>query len=298
MKKTIPIIIIAFAALFPWRSFAAVLTIGPSANPENVAIVLNTQGQDVNAVQVHLSFNTNLFSVSSVSDGGSIINLWVENPSFSNTLGTVDLAGIIPGGEVTASGTIATITVVPKQPDITADFTFDSGQVLLNDGNGTPAALSVVMNPFMLGASGNASSALSTEAPNAFTPEIGRDPNIFNGQYFLVFSTTDQQSGIDHYDVLEVPAGTKVTSSSPWVAATSPYLLEDQTLSSDIYVRAVDTAGNFRIEEVPAEHKPSPARPLYAIEIILGSIVLLLIIVGIIRRIRQWERKRRSRGFS
>lgn len=297
MKKTL-FILIAAASFFPLRSLAAVITVGPSAtDPQTVAVTLDTQGEQVNAVELHLSFDTDLFSVSGINTGGSVIDLWVSGPSFSNALGTVDLAGIIPGGDTVASGTIATITLVPKEPEVKTGFIFDSGQVFLNDGKGTPAPLSVVINPFTLAGAGSAPPALTTKAPNAFTPEVGQDPSIFGGKYFLVFSTTDQQSGIDHYDVLEVPAGTKVTSSSPWTTATSPYLLQDQSLSSDIYVRAVDAAGNFRIEKVPAEHpRPAAPAPLYAVEAVLGAIVVLLIGAGVIRRIRQWKKRKRSRG--
>ncbi|HUC01600.1 MAG TPA: hypothetical protein VMA75_01715 [Candidatus Paceibacterota bacterium] len=295
MKKILPIFFTVAALIVPWRSFAAVITVGPSgADPQTVAITLDTQGEEVNAVEIHFSFDTDLFSVKGISTGGSVINLWVNGPSFSNTLGTVDLAGIIPGGEVTASGTIVTITLVPKLPQVRTNFTFDSGQVLLNDGKGTPAALSVVINPFTLGGAGSAPPAESTKAPNAFAPEIGQDPDIFGGSYFLVFSTTDQQSGIDHYDVLEVPAGTKVTSSSPWVTAASPYLLKDQELSSDIYVRAVDAAGNFRTEKISAAHpRPGISATLSILEAILGAIVVLLIGAGIVRRIRQWKKRKR-----
>ncbi len=285
------------ALLFPWRSFAAVLTVAPSAgNPGMVTISLDTQGQTVNAVEAHFSFDTSLFAIGSVDTAGSIINLWVSGPTFSNASGTLDLAGIIPGGETTADGVIATIAIVPKEPGVATSFTLDSAQALLNDGQGTPAALSVVSDPFATGVTMGGQTAVSTQAPNAFTPEIGQDPNIFSGQYFIVFATTDQGSSIDHYDVLEVPAGTKVTSSSVWTIATSPYRLNDQTLSSDIYVRAVDSAGNFRVEELPATQKSSKTdKTLDDVEVLLGAIVVLLIMGGIIRRIRKWKRRKRSR---
>lgn len=292
MKKTLFILIAAAASFFPLRSLAAVITVGPSAtDPQTVAVTLDTQGEQVNAVELHLSFDTDLFSVSGINTGGSVIDLWVSGPSFSNALGTVDLAGIIPGGDTVASGTIATITLVPKEPEVKTGFIFDSGQVLLNDGKGTPAPLSVVINPFTLAGAGSAPPALTTKAPNAFTPEVGQDPSIFGGKYFLVFSTTDQQSGIDHYDVLEVPAGTKVTSSSPWTTATSPYLLQDQSLSSDIYVRAVNNAGNFRVEEIPATHPaPSGTSAESDAAVILGVIMVLLIIGAGLWFFWQWKR--------
>ena len=67
----------------------------------------------------------------------------------------------------------------------------------------------------------------------------------------MAFSTTDPQSGIDHYEILE-------GSDTVWHNATSPYRLTDQSLSSNIYIRAVDGAGNFRVVELPAENSPHP----------------------------------------
>jgi hypothetical protein len=291
----------AVALVFPWRSFAAVMTVAPSpSNPDAIIISLNTQGKNVNAVEGHFTFNPAAFSISGVSDANSVINFWAQSPTFSNSVGTLDFAGIIPGGEITADGVLATITIIPTGVATTSSLTLVSGQTLLNDGKATPAPLSVVSRPFPLAIESAALTGQSAQAPDPFTPAVGQDASIFNGQYFVAFSTTDQGSGIDHYQVLEVPAGTKVaTSSTGWQTATSPYLLTDQTLSSDIYARAVDHAGNFRTEKIPAKNKKSnAARAEDEIAIIAGVvIVLLLIVLGVVRKCRTWKRKRSARNF-
>ena len=231
MKRSLFILGFVGMLFLPWRSFASVMTVRPSpGNPLAIMVHLNTEGENVNALEAHFTFDTNAFSVSSISDGGSIVNLWVETPIFSNTSGTVDFAGIIPGGESTADGTIITIMIVPKEANATTSFTLVSAQALLNDGQGTRALLSVISNPFPLLTGTAVSSTIDTQAPDPFTPEIGQEQNIFNGQYFLAFSTTDQRSGIDHYEVLEMQAGMKIGASSSWQVAASPYLLKDQTL--------------------------------------------------------------------
>jgi hypothetical protein len=124
---------------------------------------------------------------------------------------------------------------------------------------------------------------VDTTPPDPFTPEIASDSALFGGQYFLVFAATDQQSGIDHYEVRE--------GSSSWVTATSPYLLKDQTLSHSIAVRAFDKAGNFRLVRLPAEHPtpaPSPNAPFeWGIVIVLFVVLLFLIFL--------WKKRRSSK---
>src|SRR5207247_2300689 len=104
-----------------------------------------------------------------------------------------------------------------------------------------------------------------TVPPEPFEPQISRNPNIFNGKYFLSFAAQDKGSGIDHYEVCE-DIGYRIQDlgkiiarflniksyslNSCFVTAESPYQLQDQTLKSVIFVKAIDKAGNERIVKV------------------------------------------------
>jgi hypothetical protein len=271
----------------------AVLTVEPPNAAGQVAISLDTQGQDINAFSAHLSFNPAEFSISGVNEGGSIIDLWITPPTFSNSLGTLDLSGIVPGGIDTASGTIATIAIVPEENVLSGGFQVTSATVLLDDGRGTPAELSVESGPFAIATTSFAPApfAVDLQPPNPFTPEIARDPSIFNDQYFLSFAATDEGSGINHYEVLEVPTRSGGSKSSGWQVTQSPYLLKDQTLSSNIYVRAVDNAGNFRVAEVSAEHSAAASASLWArvFYVALGCAIIMVFLAAffIMRRKRK-----------
>jgi hypothetical protein len=264
---------------------AATMSIVPIAT-DTVAVVLNTDNTSINAVDVHLTFNPQVFSIRSIRNGGSIVDVWVTSPTFSNTSGTVDLSGIIPGGIVTASGTLVTMTLVPSASGLSNGFALASAQVLLNDGQGTPTPLSFSGGPFTMVVEPTGtpfgSGVVDTEPPDPFTPEIASDTSIFGGQYFLVFSTTDQGSGMAYYQVLEVPAGSSGGTLTGWQRATSPYLLHDQTLSSDIYVRAVDRAGNFRVVELPATMPHIATANSHREEIYLGVVLGILILIAIL----------------
>src|SRR5262249_47050520 len=80
---------------------------------------------------------------------------------------------------------------------------------------------------------------------------IYHDASIFDGKYFITFSTIDKQTGVDYYEVLEQDANGNIqgtTTPAIWKRATSPYLLADQSLQSAVMVRATDKAGNQRVE--------------------------------------------------
>lgn len=277
--------IAALLLLISFRSaHAAVITLGPSA------IAIDTQGQSVNAVEFHLTFDPREFLVKSIDDGGSVVDVWVVPPTFSNDAGTIDLSGIIPGGITTANGKIVSLSVIPKGPSIAKGFSLESGQVLANDGKGTPAALSIKNLPFISAVTGNTTSGPpDLTAPDVFTPQVARSSDLFNGSYFVSFAATDQGSGMDHYEVLEVPQGTGIGNIVSWQKASSPYLLTDQTLGSDIYIRAVDRAGNFRTVKIPAANPAGVSMRWWGWTALAAGFGILLVGSSLI----SWKRKKR-----
>jgi len=117
----------------------------------------------MNAASGIVSFPQDKIEVVSFSKTGSIISLWVQEPSFSNSAGTINFEGIVlnPGFTGTA-GKILNVTFRPKTTG-TANLNFYSGSVLANDGQGTNILTSMSKASFGLGG------AVST-APETTTP--------------------------------------------------------------------------------------------------------------------------------
>lgn len=246
------------------RAVAAMLTITSGT------IMLDTQRATVNAMELNLAFDPKIFFIKEVDDGGSVVDFWVQRPEFSNVSGTLNFSGIIPGGINVHQGVILRLAVVPKKVNATSGFSVVAAHVLLNDGKGTPVPLSVVNEPFMLAmpAIPETTSSFDNQSPNPFTPQIAQHPDVFGGKYFLAFAATDENSGIDYYEVRE--------GNNPWQRAASPYLLQNQTLSKDVYVRAVDNAGNSRMEEIPATH-PSIS---ISRNVVLAVLIVIILPLG------------------
>lgn len=102
-----------------------------------VSVNVVNNNQAINAISGALTFPTNLLSVKSVSKDGSIIKLWAEEPSFSNTNGTIKFEGVVLNpGFFQSKGKVLTIVFTAKASG-DASVIFSSGSVLANDGEAT-----------------------------------------------------------------------------------------------------------------------------------------------------------------
>ncbi len=115
-------------------------------------VIINTEGAPVNAAEGRLSFDASTLSVVNISRANSIFNLWTQDPSFSNTAGTIDFGGgATPPGYTGRTGTIMTITFRAKTAG-TAKVSFTNGSVLAADGRGTNVLRSMNSGAYTVGA--------------------------------------------------------------------------------------------------------------------------------------------------
>lgn len=104
----------------------------------NVSIFVNTEGNSINAVELNLKFPPSLLQVTSPTAGSSFISVWANQPSYSNTDGTLNFAGGVPGtGINTSAGLVSTITFRAKATGKAVISILGSSKVLLSDGKGT-----------------------------------------------------------------------------------------------------------------------------------------------------------------
>lgn len=263
-------------------------------------IKIDTEGQEINTAYIKFNFDSDILSFEDFSDGSSIINFWVEKPVFNNQ--AFSFAGIVPGGFRGKDGILLTIFLrAEKEGNATISFGGDS-KVLLNDGKGTSAPLEISNFEFLI--SKNASSSMfqvsrDIDPPESFKPEIIQDSNVFDGQYFLVFATKDKGSGIDYYEVKELKMtnyelrNEEALDSVGYASAESPYLLNDQKLTSVIFVKAVDKQNNQIVEILLPQHK---YMPWYKNARIWGIITLAILFVFALAIIL-WKIKKRKFSF-
>lgn len=231
--------------------------------------------ENVNALEGVIKFPTETLEVKDVNDGNSIVSFWITRPKAEN--GEISFAGAIPGGYPAFNGKLFSIEFLAKKTG-KATIGIQNAQALLNDGKGTPAQLS--LKTLVVNVSSKPTGAMTTEIqditlPESFKPIIAKDPNLFDGKYFVSFSTQDKGSGIDYYEVVE-GRGFFQPNPENWQRGDSPQVLRDQELRSWIFVKAVDKKGNERLAVLPPINIPIYQKLL---TILIGPIVIVIILV-------------------
>jgi len=102
----------------------------------NVKVYVGTDSKSINAISATVKFPSDILSLTSISKVGSIINLWAQEPSFSNGDGIASFEGVVLNGYTGNAGNAVTLIFKAKKNG-TANLSFNSASVLANDGNGT-----------------------------------------------------------------------------------------------------------------------------------------------------------------
>lgn len=251
------------------------LTMGVS---QWLSIKLDTQGANINTVGGSVTVPANLY-VAEVNSGDSFVDLWIQRPTAAQV---IPFSGVKIGG-LQGTGELFSIRVAPQKVG-SGTINFNGLTVLAHDGNGTPVAtasnginytiepaptppIQGEVKPKPTTPEGTQTPEIDTTPPEKFVPLLSRSPEIFDGQWFLVFDTTDKGSGIAKYQVRE--------GNGEFKDATSPYLILDQSLNQKLTVRAIDNAGNFRDAQVKIYRGLGAWTGIYWL---LGLLLLILLL--------------------
>ncbi len=331
MRKTSLLLGVLFIGVFYASSaHAASLYIDPafSSLSRGDAITLSVrldtdekQEECINAVDGVIKYSDNLVPVDT-SVGDSIFSMWVEQPKIDKEKHTITFAGGIPNGycgriqgDPRLTNTVVKLIfrspgfIVGGNPNgsSTAKVEFEpETTAYLNDGLGTKAQLG--MYGATLDMSDKAGPVLKddwhqevlndTAPPEQFSIDLHRDKFAFSNKYFIVFNTTDKQTGIDQYQVMEEPVSRLHAfewgrANAPWVTARSPYILKDQSLNSIIRVKATDKAGNEYIATLVPDSNMRTLSPRDMIAIGGAAFVLLILIAMILVAVRTYRKRKK-----
>jgi len=295
------LLIIAILLLSPLPMLASSLYFEPNdievGNDSNFTVDLKIDVEDcINVVEGYIGFDKEHYKFLDFITGSSILNLWVEEPQETdsekiNNEGKIYFAGGTPGGycgkipgDPGRSNVVARLVFASKNIDqgiddkVSSDIKILEGtRVLMNDGLGTedPALIKsdarVTLSKSVMPNDKAWQNEINADKtpPEPFSIELHHSSTMFDGKYNLVFYTTDKQSGVDYYEVLEIRPNEVIGEKQKrnpldyfgvgektvgWKKAQTPYLLDDQDMRSLIKVRAVDKAGNeYTVEYMPPE---------------------------------------------
>ncbi|USN92152.1 MAG: hypothetical protein H6782_04740 [Candidatus Nomurabacteria bacterium] len=293
-----------------------------------VAVRLDTDeanNECVNAIDGVLTYTDNIAPVD-VSLGSSIFSVWVETPTINKEDRTVTFAGGVPNGycgRIVGDPMLTNVVaeIVFRSPGFSvgggsseealAKLSFsDETTAYLNDGLGTKADLSTYGATVELKPQAGQSQVNDWKnqitadkiAPEEFSISVQKDNKAFSGDHFIVFNTTDKQTGIDHYEVMEEPLAQLGSfqwgrADAPWVIERSPYVLKDQSLNSIIRVKAVDKAGNEYIATlIPDESMRTISRAQVLTIAISFATLIVVVLTALV--VFYWLKRNRGRKNS
>ena len=243
-----------------------------------IDLKISTPDKSINVVDGTVLYDKSKLEIKEVSTGGSLLSLWPKPAVFSNDKGNLNFVGGVTGGFKGENGEILKIIFVAKnEGEAKIDF-FDGFSVFLNDGQGTQ--VSPWLRPFSLNISKRPAKIPLKDEWQALIEEdkvppefneaiISKDPRVFNNQYFVSFFATDKDSGIAYYEIKE--------GGRDFVKIASPYLLQDQSLTESIQIKAVDKAGNESVITPKLASVPGIPYKTYLMWIIIVLAILAFI---------------------
>ncbi|MDB5266281.1 MAG: hypothetical protein JWN89_96 [Parcubacteria group bacterium] len=143
--------------LLPYFAHAATLSILPatgsygSGDVFQASVYVSSPLEAINAVQGTISFPETNLEVVSLSKMGSIVGLWVQEPTFSNLAGVINLEGVVLNpGFIGSSGKVLTVTFRARAAG-SVPVVFSSSSVLANDGQGTNVLKGFTGSTYIIG---------------------------------------------------------------------------------------------------------------------------------------------------
>ncbi len=174
--KIVFIFIIFFC--LPYISSAATLGFSPSTVSRNIGdifsvnVYVSSPNKSANAASGIVSFPQDKIEVISLSKSNSIVNLWVQEPSFSNTQGKVNFEGVILNpGYTGIQGNVITVVFRAKSAGL-ANISFSSGSILANDGSGADILDGMGTASFVVNSGINEKVIVPANNSNKNTPTI------------------------------------------------------------------------------------------------------------------------------
>jgi hypothetical protein len=278
---TVSLSLVGCLYFFSYTAHAATLYFDPVSATLNrgdavtVAVRLDTDelsNECINAVDAVIEYGEGVVPVD-VSTGRSIFSMWVEPPKINKEDRTITFAGGIPNGycgRVAGDPRLTNVLaeIIFRSPGLQVGGGASDGKVVvgfsplttayLNDGFGTKADIRTFSTEFELLPSIGSEivdpwrDAIQADEfpPEPFSVELTYGMTAQGSKHYIVFNTTDKQSGLSHYEILEESIEEARwfsfgATTAPWVTVSGPvYILQDQSLRSVIRVKAVDKAGN------------------------------------------------------
>lgn len=280
-KIFLPFFIFSFVFLFlilPKNIFASQLTfkLVPSTGvDEKVATVevrLDPELKNLNVVEGEINFdgiNIDKLLVD-IETGGSVLTIWPTPPEYISSERLIRFAGGVPNGFNKENLLFRLRLSSFSSTDVTISSI--AGKAYLNDGMGTIE--NIFSKPLIVTLEEKDINLINKTSFDNKPPyfeyiNIGRDPNTYDGKYFVSFQAIDDISGVDKYIIKEGNTITKISNGI--------YVFRDEHRGKSITITAYDKAGNSVTTKIPAK--------FYWVKYVIIILSIIIIVLFILRKI-------------
>lgn len=252
---------------------APTLELTPVANSDEGMIVeLSLSGLEVpvNAATGEIQFWPAGTIVTAIDQSHSAFTLWPETPTYWPVDQVLRFTGGQPGGLKSSTAALFRVTLqVPAGTTLTG-AKVKHFNLLSNDGQGSRLALNQTR---LLPAKSTTPDWSQNQTVPKIKAELLHYPYMYDNRYFIAFGEDGGATTPLRYEVRE--------GSEPFVPATSPFLLRDQSLQSRVWVKAIAGADEARVIRVAGT-----GGFRFTWKLLLGLAVLAVVIIGFIKRRR------------
>lgn len=260
MKNKIIVLVLLLMPIIFWAKFVNAATLYFTPSSGNIAVgdiftanvYVNTKNAAINNAEAVINFPSNLLEIVSISKSGSVFSLWVEEPTFSNSAGTLSFNGGVPtpGFNGTAGKAFGAVFRVKKAGS--ASLIFSSAAVRANDGLGTDILDSQGSAKFILSA-GAVLAPEEVTAPSSLPskPFIKHQIKNQNGEIILVGDSEAPEKWVNssfNKFVWQFPSGvTGVSVLLHEKPSVNPGSKSDGFFDNKVYERLDDRIYYFHI---------------------------------------------------
>lgn len=289
-----------FFFLIPTRLLAATFIVDGASSVTNnnifkADIYVDTENSKINALGGYVSYSGDKLILDDIRYGGSIVSLWLDEPTLEKTLNNrLEFNGLIPGGYEGSKAYLFSLLfkingdISNIDPNDLGNIILSDLQIFLNDGLGTKIKLPNVIykpriniailsetNENKAAVIGSYKETADKFPPEKFTPLVYNDPLEINNLY-LAFSALDKGSGISHYEIAKNSKLTTNYQRLKWSVASSPWEIKDSDLRQYIYIKAIDRQGNFQVSVI----SPQVDNNFWSLPTIWVKIIIILLFIS------------------
>ncbi len=281
-------------------NFSSPKLVEDSENLYTSNLNLNTQGDNINTLEVSCRFPEDKFALKNILTGDSLLNFWIQKPEVEN--GILHFIGTIPAGYLGNNGKILTLVFQPKDTNTVLNLEVlnngkNPSRVFLNDPLATEKIIQT--NNYSLNVPADTNSETATNltdvvSPEPFTIAISPSSALPKNNVFVIFNANDADSGIDHYEMAQADLTNDFYNnpSTQWQKVESPAVINVSQAKKFLAIKAIDKFNNTTI--AVADLKPSPTR-LMTRNLFTVGIVLFIIILIISSSYGCWRVRRKNK---